>query len=129
MSVIRGRFSDETGIYCVQRLWQVARLRPIQVYAVRDLEWNLDYTEWDDGITARQIFTRIDQYPDHHWRIENADLNFPIIIDEECRILDGMHRLCKCLREGRENILVRVIRRRDMAPARISRVSAYTASV
>lgn len=37
--------------------------------------------------------------------IENADLNYPIIIDPEGRVMDGMHRVCKALNLGFESMM------------------------
>ncbi|MEM7385526.1 MAG: hypothetical protein AAF514_11335 [Verrucomicrobiota bacterium] len=41
----------------------------------------------------------------HARLIAEADLNYPIIIDDSGRVLDGMHRVCKALGEGADTIL------------------------
>jgi hypothetical protein len=33
-----------------------------------------------------------------------ADLSFPIILDSRGRVMDGMHRVCKALMEGRSHV-------------------------
>ena len=42
---------------------------------------------------------------EHARLIEEADLAFPIIVDPEGRVMDGMHRVCKALNQGAETIL------------------------
>ncbi len=36
--------------------------------------------------------------------IEEADLSYPIIIDPEGRVMDGMHRVCKAVQEGKDTV-------------------------
>ena len=31
---------------------------------------------------------------------DEADLSFPIILDKDGRVMDGMHRVCRAVREG-----------------------------
>ena len=48
----------------------------------------------------------------HTWRsmlahlalIDAADLSYPIILSADGSVMDGMHRVCKAVREGRETI-------------------------
>ena len=37
--------------------------------------------------------------------IEEADLTFPITLDQDGRVMDGMHRVCKAVQEGRAHVL------------------------
>ena len=37
--------------------------------------------------------------------IEEADLTFPVILDQDGRVMDGMHRICKAVRQGEDQIL------------------------
>ena len=41
---------------------------------------------------------------DHFRLTEECDLAHPIILDARGRVMDGMHRVCRALREGRETI-------------------------
>jgi hypothetical protein len=41
----------------------------------------------------------------HAKQIYEADLRYPIILCNEGRIMDGMHRVCKAKLEGRDTIL------------------------
>ena len=40
----------------------------------------------------------------HAHRIENADLTYPIILDDRGTIADGWHRVCKAILQGHETI-------------------------
>jgi len=40
----------------------------------------------------------------HMRAVSNADLNYPIILDEDGEILDGRHRIMKALFLGKETI-------------------------
>lgn len=46
-----------------------------------------------EGVTLRQMATYIRA-------VNDADLSFPIILDEDGEIMDGRHRIVKCLVEG-----------------------------
>lgn len=37
--------------------------------------------------------------------IEDADLDYPIIIDPQGRVMDGMHRVCKAFKLGFESMM------------------------
>ena len=49
---------------------------------------------------------------EHASRINNTNLNFPIILDDYGQIADGYHRVCKAILEGREYI--KAIRMEEM---------------
>ena len=51
-----------------------------------------------DSPTCRKI-------AEHTRVIEEADLSYPIIIDHEGNVMDGMHRICKALNTGLTTIL------------------------
>ena len=44
---------------------------------------------------------------EHFGLITQADLTFPIILDAQGRLMDGMHRVCKAHIEGKLDILVK----------------------
>ena len=41
---------------------------------------------------------------EHVTLIEEADLGYPIILDSEGRVMDGMHRVCKAVLQGETHI-------------------------
>jgi len=51
-----------------------------------------------DSVTTEQII-------DHMKLTHAADLSYPIILCHEGRLMDGMHRVCKAVLEGRKTIL------------------------
>lgn len=79
---------------------RVSGLIPVEVHISEISE--LDQAHWfdleGDSPTCRKI-------AEHARIIEEADLTYPIIIDRDGRVLDGMHRVCKALNQGVETIL------------------------
>lgn len=61
----------------------------------------LDETFWfeneGDQPTCRKI-------AEHARIIAETDLSYPIILDPEGRVMDGMHRVCRALVEGRSSV-------------------------
>ena len=51
----------------------------------------------EDSPTCRAI-------SEHCKLIMETDLNFPIILSSDGRVMDGMHRVCKAFIEGRQTI-------------------------
>jgi hypothetical protein len=88
------------------RAWNVHRLvelsstlprERIPLSAIRELDepyWDGDPTK---SITCRQI-------AEHARLIRDCDFTFPIILSSDGRIMDGMHRVCKALIEGLNEI-------------------------
>ena len=52
---------------------------------------------WEDTMT-------LDLFIEHAYRVNNADLNKPILIGPHGGIIDGMHRICKAILEGHSTI-------------------------
>lgn len=79
---------------------RVSSLSPIEI-SLSDIA-ELDERHWfnyeADSPTCRKI-------AEHARLIEEADLSYPIIVDHEHRVMDGMHRVCKALNQGAETIL------------------------
>jgi len=85
----------------IRRLVELAHDLPVkQVRLVEIAE--LDETHWyeheGDSPTCRSLL-------DHMQLIDEVDLNYPIILDQDGRVMDGMHRACRALREGKDSIL------------------------
>ena len=81
------------------RVALTAGLRPEQVPLDRIPELDTDYwfTAADPAPTVRQIV-------EHLRLIREVDLGFPIILDPDGGVMDGMHRVCKALLGGRTEI-------------------------
>jgi hypothetical protein len=89
------------------------------------LAWNVRrLIELSEGLQAQRIaLSSVDEVDENHWYafgeqlptcrsilehlrlIEEADLTFPIILDADGRLMDGMHRVCKAIRRGDTYIL------------------------
>jgi len=80
--------------------WSVSRLfelvRGFEVIEIPLTHLNIAYTY--DSMSLREL-------AGHALSIKNADLKFPIILDEDGSVLDGRHRVMKALLEGKESIL------------------------
>ena len=74
---------------------QVQRLDLNQVDEVDENYW---YAFEGQLPTCRSILR-------HYTLIEEADLSFPIILDADGRLMDGMHRVCKAIRRGDTHIM------------------------
>lgn len=86
--------------------WDVRRLveltRHLAVHQVRTSDIaELDEPHWymheGDSPTCRSLLQ-------HMRLIEEADCRYPIILDENGRVMDGMHRVCKAVKERRETV-------------------------
>lgn len=79
--------------------WSVERLITLSSeFKVMDIP--LDYLNVYhnyDNMTLRQIAT-------YMRAVNDADLSYPIILDEDGEIMDGRHRIVKCLVNGYKSI-------------------------
>jgi hypothetical protein len=80
----------------VDRLVALSRhLHPesVPIASIREL----DETYWGEPMTCRVV-------ADHARLINESDLNYPVILSSDGRIMDGMHRVLKALLLGRSHI-------------------------
>jgi hypothetical protein len=86
--------------------WNVHRL--VELTRASTREWvpltqirELDEPYWKnespDRMTCREV-------ADHARLMLDSDLAFPVILSSDGRVMDGMHRVCKALLEGRKEI-------------------------
>lgn len=84
----------------VRRLIRLSQDLPVQNIALTTIS-EIDephwYSEEGDTPTCRSLLQ-------HMQLIEEADLAFPIILDHDGRVMDGMHRVCKAIRQGESRI-------------------------
>lgn len=84
----------------VHRLVELARDLPrkrVPLAAIREIDEAYWFEAEDEPPTCRQLLL-------HMQLVEEADLAHPIILSSDGRVMDGMHRVLKALREGRERI-------------------------
>jgi hypothetical protein len=91
--------------------WDVDRLivavaeAPIEDVPLAEIG-ELDSTYWFDhgySPTVRNVV-------EHVQLIQEVDLGYPIVLDPEGRVMDGMHRVARALLEGRSTIRAKRLR-------------------
>ena len=88
------------------RAWNVHRLVELSSTLPRERVplstiYELDEPYWD-GDSAKSVTCR--QIADHARLIRDSDLSFPVILSSDGRVMDGMHRICKALLIGLNDI-------------------------
>lgn len=95
-------YSDGKSVWKTEDLWEAAKGMPVESLPVSLFVGQLEGTCWtqgDEDVTPNWVLC-------HTRRILDADMDYPIIVDKGGIILDGVHRLCKAVIEGREFIPV-----------------------
>lgn len=92
--------SDGLRAWDVHRLVALSQNFPVIEVALSDIR-ELDESYWSSAssglLTCRAIV-------EHVKLIEQADLQFPIILFSDGRVADGMHRVCRALKDGAQTI-------------------------
>ena len=84
----------------VRRLVELSRdLAPerVALTAIRELDESYWGDEGPRRMTCREVV-------EHARLMLDCDLAFPVILSSDGRVMDGMHRICKALLEGRSEI-------------------------
>ena len=83
-----------------------------------ELESNLDIPYLDKegtddwNLTLRELINAPEKEPGHYKKIKNVQMEYPIEIyffKGSWKILDGVHRFCKAVMDGRKTITVRKV--------------------
>ena len=91
---------------------------PVEEILLRELESNLDIMyldaeETDDwNLALRELIENPQKHPSHLAKIQSVQMEYPIAIYHfhgSWKILDGVHRYCRALLEGRKSIGVKKI--------------------
>lgn len=84
----------------IRRLVELSRDFPVEQISPAEIA-ELDETHWyadeGDSPTCRSMLQ-------HMQLIDEVDLSHPIILDRDGRVMDGMHRVCRAVREGADRI-------------------------
>ena len=84
----------------IRRLVELTRDFPVEQVLLADIA-ELDETHWyaheGDSPTCRSLLQ-------HMQLIDEVDLSYPIILDQDGRVMDGMHRICRAVREGVDRV-------------------------
>ncbi|VXB61760.1 hypothetical protein [Citricoccus sp. K5] len=84
----------------VDRLIVLSRGLPIERVAV-DAISEIDTAYWFEG--SDEVAT-VRKVVEHARLISEVDISFPIILGQDGRLMDGMHRIARALLEGRAQI-------------------------
>lgn len=95
------RHSDQGLLaWDVRRLIKLTRDFPIEEIQLTDIA-ELDETHWyqheGDSPTCRSLL-------EHMQLIDEVDPAYPIILDQGGRVMDGMHRVCRAFRDGKDSV-------------------------
>jgi hypothetical protein len=95
---------SEHGLYAwdVDRLLELAQDQPVEqvsLDAIREVNGNYWFSH-GYAPTVRAVV-------EHVRLINEADLSYPIIIDPQGSVMDGMHRVAKALLDGQPTISVK----------------------
>ena len=83
---------------------------------LNDLSFNLEYNSWENNVRPIDVLNDMKnkKYKDEVSRIKNADIKYPIIIDSNYNILDGVHRYVKHIIENKKMIDVYIFDKKIM---------------
>ena len=93
------RIDGHELIWDVHRLVELTQRFPVQHIPLSRIA-ELDECFWFDGKTGATCRA----VAEHAKLIQETDLAHPIILAADGRVMDGMHRVCKALIEGRSTI-------------------------
>jgi hypothetical protein len=85
----------------VDRLIALSRDFPARQVPIESI-WELDTNYWFDDSEQRPTVRRV---VEHMRLVDDADLSHPVILGPDGRVMDGMHRIARAVREGHERIL------------------------
>ena len=84
----------------IRRLCELVHDLPVKQVRLVDIA-ELDETHWykyeGDSPTCRSLLN-------HMQLIDEVDLGYPIILDQDGQVMDGMHRVCRAVREGKDSV-------------------------
>ena len=92
---------DEQTFTWEKRVWRITRL----IQLAKDLE---PFEIPLKHMNVYNLYPEIKSckgFVEHMQKVLDADLKFPIILDDEGYVMDGRHRVAKVLLEKRETIL------------------------
>ena len=87
-------------VWSVPRLWELAKDLPVREISMNEFSGYLDQDLWFNGgerPTTRAVAL-------HCKKIIDADLKKPIILDQDGRVMDGIHRIAKAALIGESKI-------------------------
>lgn len=115
-SILNGEYLNADILHILNK--EKPRLVPVTSlrHVLNDGEHQWNDTD-DEDFNPDALINKWDEplYQKHKERVENADLKYPLIIWNDTdpkggyKVVDGVHRLTKAVREGIEQVLVKEI--------------------
>jgi len=103
-------FSDERYMYSVALMFAYINIyKPKKVkLPIDNLKFNLEYNSWANHVRPIDVLNDMKnkKYKEEVSRIKNADIKYPIIVDSNYIILDGVHRYLKQIIENKKTVSV-----------------------
>jgi hypothetical protein len=107
-------------VWQTPRLWELASNLEVEEIDITSLDRN-DQVIW---FTPDRQPT-LSSMAAHYRRCQSADMGYPIILDPEGNVVDGLHRIVRAMAEGSSSI--RCVRIREMpAPDAVQRFAPGT---
>ena len=103
-----GYFSDDKHKYSIEMMIvYINETNPTKIKLnVKDLLFNLYWNSLENDVKPIDIIKHLKNYKYETERIERADMKYPIIIDSNYNIIDGVHRYIKHILEHKRKINV-----------------------
>lgn len=111
-------FSDDKYKYSISLMFSYINLcKPNKnKLNISDLSFNLEYNCWENNVRPIDVIKDLNnkKYKDEVERIKNANIKYPIIIDSNYNIIDGMHRYVKHILENKKKVNVYIFDKKIM---------------
>lgn len=95
------KVGDDQYIWDVKKLLQLTEDLPVTDVPLSEIR-ELDEEYWFEAEGSKPPTCR--NIAEHFKLMDDASLDYPIILSADGRIMDGMHRVCKALALGLETI-------------------------
>lgn len=110
-------FCDGKKLYNVKKLIELTEDLPTSKIKLNELEHQLYLNTW---ISHNKRIRPIDvlgykknkshiSLQKNYERIKNVDLKYPILLNKDLLVIDGLHRLAKAKKEGKILVTVKII--------------------
>jgi disulfide oxidoreductase YuzD len=120
-------FCNGKKLYNVKKLIELTEKLPVSKIKLNELEHQLYLNTW---IAHNQRVRPIDvleykknksnkKLQKNYERIQNVDLKYPILLNEDLLVVDGLHRLAKSKREGKILVNVKIVPNNILSKAEI----------
>ena len=113
MNIKHGTYTDNKFIYSVDLMFLYIKTISSTKIIIKKLLPQLKINDWED-LSPYEVIQNKNKSIEHYNRIINSDLRYPIIINEEYQIIDGMHRLAKAYLNNKTTIKAYIINNKIM---------------